>query len=146
MPRIIDEDVREFYDPNSPDSMMREYVRLKESMSHMETRSKELRDNIIAHVETHGQEDESGNIVLDLKKPLDGVVRFIKTRRTSRKLDETRAEEIIADHGIEEQAYKTIRVIDEDALLAMRFDETLTEDELDQMFPVTVTWALNTKK
>jgi DNA mismatch repair ATPase MutS len=146
MPRIIEEEVREFYDPNSSDSMMREYVRLKESMSHMETRAKELRDNIIAHVETHGQEDESGNIVFDLEKPLDGVIRFIKTRRTSRKLDENRAEEIIADHGIEEKAYKTVRVIDEDALLAMRFDETLTEDELDQMFPVTVTWALNTKK
>ena len=64
MPRIIEEDVREFYDPNSPDSMMREYVRLKESMSHMETRSKELRDNIIAHVEAHGQEDSEAHLPL----------------------------------------------------------------------------------
>ena len=145
MPKVIEENMREFSDPNSDETAIREYVRLKETMSHMESRTKELRDKLMARLDENGVEDESGNLVWSFPT-IDGVHSLVKTRRTSRKLNEARAEEIAAEHGLEEVVYKTIRVLDEDALMAQYYEGTLNENELDQMFPIQVTWALNTKK
>ena len=39
-----------------------------------------------------------------------------------------------------------VRVIDEDALMAAHYDGDITEEEIDEMFPVTVVWALRTPK
>jgi hypothetical protein len=61
-------------------------------------------------------------------------------------LDEQAADAIIAEKGLENEAYKTVRVIDEDALMAMVYEDKITEEELELMFPVKVTWALNVRK
>jgi hypothetical protein len=38
------------------------------------------------------------------------------------------------------------RVINEDALMAAYYEGKLTEEQLDEMFPTTVIWALTTLK
>lgn len=142
----VPEEGRQIYDPNNFDSQVREYVKLKATIATMETRSKELREKLFEKIDEDGYEDESGNHQLDLETSVDGVVRLEKQRRTSRKIDEDVANEIILANGLEEEVTKLVRVVDEDALMAAYYEGKLSEDELDKMFPVTVTWALRTLK
>ena len=76
----------------------------------------------------------------------DGIVRIEKQRRTTRKLNELVADEIIDAAELSDEVYEMKRVINEDALMAAYYEGKLTEEQLDTMFPVTVTWALRTLK
>jgi len=146
MARVAPEEPREFYDPDDFDSQVREFVRIKETIDSLDKRQKELRDKLMAVLDEDGYEDEKGNILYEFDTPVDGVVRLEKQRRASRKLDEEKAEEIIEAKGIGEDVYKMVRVVDEDALMASYYDGKVTEEELDEMFPVSVIWALRTPK
>lgn len=145
MANRIDEDIR-FSDPNDINSQVREYVKLKASVTHMEARQKELRDKIFEYLDTHGDEETSGSLSLYLDEDIDGVCRVQKTRRVKRTLNEELAETIIEQAGIADDVYEIKRVINEDALMAAYYNEKITEEQLDEMFPASVTWALNTLK
>jgi hypothetical protein len=146
MARAAQEEPREIYDPNDFNSQVREFIRLKETIESLDKRQKELRDKLMDAVDEDGYEDEKGNILYEFETPVDGVVRLEKQRRATRKLDELKAEELIEAKGISEDVYKMVRVIDEDALMASFYDGKITEEELDEMFPVNVVWALRTPK
>lgn len=146
MANLIPEEGRPFSDPNHIDSQIREYIKLKQSMTAMEARSKELRDKIFEYLDNEGEEDTSGSIGLYLDHDVDGVVRLQKTRRAKRVLDESTAEAIIEQAGIADSVYETKRVISEEALMAAYYEEKISEEQLDSMFPVSVSWALNTLK
>lgn len=146
MAKAVDEEVREIYDPNDLKSQVREYVRLKESIEALDQRSKDLRDKLMQVLDNDGLEDDKGNILYELDEPIDGVLRLEKQRRATRKLDELKAEEIIEARGLSDKVYKMVRVIDEDALMAAHYDGEITEEEIDEMFPVSVVWALRTPK
>jgi hypothetical protein len=146
MAKIIEEESRLPQDPEDFQAQAREYVLLKKSLDALEARQKELREKLFAKLDVEGQEDSSGNVFLELTNEIEGIRVIEKQRRTSRKLDETIAEAIITEKGLEETLYKTIRVIDEDAIMAAHYNDQLSEDEIDQMFPSKITWALMTKK
>jgi hypothetical protein len=145
MANIIPEEGR-VYNPDDFNSQVREYIKIKSSMEIFEARAKELREKLFAVLDDEGLEDEKGNLQFDLETPVDSVVRLEKQRRSSRKLNEFRAEEIIDEVGLGDDVYEMKRVINEDALMAAYYQDKLTEDQLDEMFPVTVTWALRTVK
>lgn len=146
MAKVIPEEPREYYDPEDFNSQVREFIRIKETLDALDKRSKELREKLITVLDEDGLPDANGNLLYEFEQPIDGVVRLEKQRRASRKLDEEKAEEIIEAAGISEDVYKMVRVIDEDALMASFYEEKITEEQLDEMFPVTVTWALRTPK
>ncbi len=146
MVNAIPEEPRFSGNPDDFDTQVREYVRVKETMDALEKRSKELREKILAVVDVDGYEDDKGNILYELDTPIDGVIRLEKQRRATRKLDEDKAEEIIEAKGLSDKVYKMVRVIDEDALMAAHYEGEITEQEIDEMFPVSVVWALRTPK
>jgi len=145
MANLIPEEGR-VANPDDFNSQVREYIKIKSSMEIFEARAKELREKLFAVLDEEGLEDEKGNLQFDLETPVDSVVRLEKQRRSSRKLNEFRAEEIIDEVGLGDDVYEMKRVINEDALMAAYYQDKLTEDQLDEMFPVTVTWALRTVK
>jgi len=146
MVNAIPEEPRFSGNPDDFDTQVREYVRVKETMDALEKRSKELREKILAVVDVDGYEDDKGNILYELDTPIDGVIRLEKQRRATRNLDEDKAEEIIEAKGLSDKVYKMVRVIDEDALMAAHYEGEITEEEIDEMFPVSVVWALRTPK
>jgi uncharacterized protein YebE (UPF0316 family) len=89
-----------------------------------------------------GEVDDKGNIIVELPEEVNGFGAVVKQRRVSRKIDELVADEIITEKGMEEQLYKIIRVVDEDALMAALYNDELTEAEIDQMYPQKIVWAL----
>jgi hypothetical protein len=145
MANLIPEEGR-IYNPDDFDSQIREYVKIKSSMEIFEARSKELREKLFSVLDNEGLEDEKGNLQFDLETAVDGVVRLEKQRRSTRKLNEFRAEEIIDELGIGDDVYEMKRVINEDALMAAFYQDKISEEQLDEMFPVNVTWALRTLK
>lgn len=122
------------------------YSFIKQQLEYWEKQQKELKTKLFEKLDAEGEPDSSGNIVIELPEDIDGAVAVVKQRRVSRKVDELRAEEIITEKGMEETLYKTIRVVDEDALMAALYNDELTEAEIEEMYPQQIVWALVMKK
>ena len=120
----------------------KEYAFIKAQREYLEKQHKELREKLFEVLDGSGEPDDKGNIILELPQEVDGYVSVVKQKRVSRKVDELVAEEIITEKGMEDTLYKTIRVVDEDALMAALYNDELTEEEIDQMYPQKITWAL----
>jgi len=146
MANLIPEEPREFADPEDFTTQVAEYIRLKASMKLMESRTKELNKLISQKIDEQGYEDGDGNWLIDLENPIDGISRLEKMRKASRKLDEDVAESIISAAGIEEEVYEMVKTLSEEKLMAAYYDGKITEQQLDEMFPVAISWALWTRK
>jgi hypothetical protein len=146
MAKIIEEEGGRFSDPDDFNTQVREYIKVKATMEIMEARQKELREKLFSQIDSVGEEDDKGNLQLVLDAEIDGVLRLEKQRRASRKLNELKADEIIEANNLGDEVYEMKRVINEDALMAAFYEEKISEAELDEMFPVNVTWALRTLK
>jgi hypothetical protein len=146
MANLIPEDTDRFFNPDDLESQVREYALIKKSMATMELRSKELRDKLFEYIEANGDAESEVSVNLYLDKEIEGLARIQKQGRVTRKLNEEVAEQIIAETGIGDDVYEMKRVINEDALMACLYQDKITEEQLDAMFPRSITWALITKK
>jgi uncharacterized protein YebE (UPF0316 family) len=120
----------------------REYSFLKQQIDFLEKQQKEVRERLFSTLDEMGEIDDKGNIIVELPEEVNGFGAVVKQRRVSRKIDELVADEIITEKSMEEQLYKTIRVVDEDALMAALYNDELTEAEIDLMYPQKIVWAL----
>jgi hypothetical protein len=120
----------------------KEFVFVKKQLDYFEKKSKELREKIFSKIDENGEVDSEGHVLLAFDEPIDGVYGFKKQRRVSRKINEELAEELIIEKGLEDKLYKTIRVVDEDALMAAMYSAELTEEEVDSIYPLVVSWAI----
>jgi hypothetical protein len=143
---LLSPEEQRFADPEDIGSQIREYIKLRNAIDALDKRSKELRDGLMDHITDKGEEESNGSIRLSLPAAVDGVVALERQRRAKRELDEIKAEEIANDLGIRNDIYKMVEVLDEDALMAAHYEGKITEEQLDEMFPTKVTWALVTKK
>ena len=125
---------------------VKKYAFLKSQLEFIEKEQKELRSNLFEELDSNGEVDDKGNVLIELSEEVDGNNLIMKQRRTSRKINEAKAEEIIEAKGLQDKLFKTIRVIDEDALMASLYSDELTEEEIEEMYPQTITWALVFKK
>ena len=145
MARVKPEEPRNI-DVDDFSAQTKEYNFLKKQIDYLTSQQKELREKMFATLEERGEVDDKGNIIVELENDVDGINTVMKQRRVTRKIDEQTADEIIAAKGLEEKLYKTIQVIDEDALMACLYSDELTEEEVDLMYPQQIVWALVLKK
>jgi hypothetical protein len=120
----------------------KEYAFIKAQLDYLEKQQKALREKLFEVLDASGETDDKGNIIVELPQEVDGYVSVVKQKRVTRKVDELVADEIITAKGMEETLYKTVRMVDEDALMAALYNDELTENEIDQMYPQKITWAL----
>lgn len=146
MANRIEEEGTRFSDPNDLTSQIREFVKLKASMDVLDTRQSELRKKLFEAIEAGGYEDDKGNLQLELDDSIEGVYRLEKQRRTKRTLDESRAEALLEELGLAGDIYEMKPVLNEDYLMAAFYEEKITEAQLEEMYPLSVTWALRTVK
>jgi bacterioferritin (cytochrome b1) len=123
-----------------------EYAALKKNIEQFEARQKELKTSLFEKIDEDGFTDDKGNWWLELPEPVEGYVSLQKQKRVSRKIDEMIAEDLIEKKGLAERLYKTVRVVDEDELMAALYEGLLTEEEVDEMFPPKIVWALMLSK
>lgn len=129
-------------DENDLVARAKKYSFLKSQLDYLEKEQKALRSDLFETIDEQGEEDSKGNLVLELPTEVDGYVSIMKQRRVSRKVNEIKAEEIIEAKGLTDKLYKTIRVINEDALMAALYSDELTEEEIEEIYPQSVVWAL----
>jgi hypothetical protein len=146
MANRIEEELRNVVNPDDISGQIREYVYVKKNIDAMDARAKELREKLFAHLDEDGFEDDKGNIQLELATDIDGIVRIEKQRRVTRKLNEPKADEVLSELGIKDEIFVMTPVLDEDKLLAAFYEGKITEEQLDDMFPANVVWALRTLK
>jgi len=142
----VKKDEPRFSDENDLISRTKKYAFLKSQLDYFEKEQKALRALLFETLDEIGEEDDKGNVIIELPEEVEGYSSVVKQRRVSRKIDEALAEETITKHGLEDVLYKTIRVVDEDALMAALYEDVLTEEEVDEMYPQSITWALVLKK
>jgi hypothetical protein len=124
----------------------RKYAFLKSQLEFLEKEQKEIRAELFTDIELNGETDDKGNIILELPEEVEGYKTVMKQRRNSKSFNEAKAEEIIDSKGLQDKLYKTVRVVDEDAIMAALYNGELTEQEIDEMYPISVIWALVMKK
>lgn len=123
-------------------SQAQQYIFYKKQVEYFQQQMKELREDLFSVIEENGETDDKGNIIFELPKEIEGFGSMTKQRRVTRKIDEDVAFEIIDERGLRDKLIKTVEVIDEDALMAALYSDELTEEEVDEMYPQTVVWAL----
>jgi hypothetical protein len=125
-------------------SQAREYVSAKKNIDMYEERTKELKTSLFSHIENDGFEDDKGNVWLELPEPVDEFLSVQKQKRTVQKIDKASetAIDAIKAKGLGDRLLKMVENVDEDELMAAVYDGTLTEEEVEAMFPTKVTWAL----
>jgi len=129
-------------DDNDLVTQAKEYAVIKKQMEYLEKQQRILKAKLFEHIELEGEPDDKGNIILELPLEVEGFITVMKQRRVSRKINDEAAIEIIAAKGLEDKLYKTIRVVDEDELMAALYNDELTEEEVDEMYPPSIVWAL----
>lgn len=145
MPRVAKQASRSI-DKNDTLSQAQQYIFYKKQVEYFQEQMKELRDDLFSHIEDNGETDDKGNIIFSLPEEIEGVKSMMKQRRVTRKIDEDVAFDIIDEKGLRDKLIKTVEIIDEDALMAALYSDELTEEEIDEMYPQTVVWALVMKK
>jgi hypothetical protein len=124
------------------EAQAKQYIFFKKQVEYFESELKLLKEKIFEVVDTKGEVDGNGNIFVELPNEIDGVTMLQKQRRVSRKIDPQMADNLIVSKGLETELYKTIQIIDEDALMAALYEGKLTEEEVDLMYPQKIVWAL----
>ncbi len=124
------------------ETQARQYIFVKKQVDFFESELKKLKEQIFEHVDTSGEVDGNGNLFVELPSEIEGVKTIQKQRRVSRKINPEMADNVIMSKGLESELYKTIQIIDEDALMAALYEGKLTEEEIELMYPEKVVWAL----
>lgn len=141
MARVKEEEPRAS-EVNEFEAQAKQYIFFKKQLEYFESEIKSLREKLFEKIDTDGEVDGSGNLFVELSNDIDGVTMLQKQKRVSRKIDEQMADNLIVSKGLEKELYKTIQVIDEDALMAALYEGKLTEEEVDLMYPQKIVWAL----
>jgi len=124
----------------------KQYSFVKQQLEYWEKQQKELKAKLFEKLGAEGEPDSSGNIIIELDEDIDGAVAVVKQRRVTRKINELRAFELIEEKGLRDKLIITKEVVDEDALMASLYSDELTEEEIEEMYPQNVVWALVLKK
>lgn len=122
-----------------------EYQGLKEQIDDLEKRAKVLRDSLMESAKILGEADDKGHLWMELDDEINGVSAVLAERRVSQSLNEERAQEVLERLGLTDRCTKTVRVVDQDEVMACRYNDLLTDEDLFEMFDQKITWALRLK-
>lgn len=121
-----------------------ELIGIKKNVKDLGTRQTLITKRIKAVVQEEGYVDDQGHIWLDFDEPVDGVVALQMQRKVSKPLNEDKAEAILRKHDLYEACTTTVVVLDQDAIMAAHYAGKLSEDDIDAMFPPSISYALMT--
>ena len=141
MARITKQNTR-VIDKDDVLSQAQQYAFFKKLVEYFQEQMKSIREELFTHIEENGETDDKGNIIFELPQEIEGFTSITKQRRVTRKIDEDIAFDIIDEKGLRDKLIKVVEVIDEDALMAALYSDELTEEEIDEMYPQNVVWAL----
>lgn len=124
---------------------VKQYVVIKTQLDMLNSRYVEIKERLMLAIDEYGEVDGKGHKVIDLTDGDLGVTQLIKQRKVSKTLNMEIAEDLLKSKGIYEKCITLVPTINEDAIMASYYEEKLTEEEIDSMFPVKVSYAFLAK-
>ena len=124
-----------------------QFLALRAEATAIEKRKKVLNTYLAEQVEKYGDEDEiNGHFNMVLPEPiLAGGKEYTilqRQKRTSMLFDEDKAEEILREHDIYDEATTTVVTLDQDKVYALHQMGRISDEEMDSILVPKVTWAL----
>ena len=119
---------------------IRQYLALKDQLDLITKRQIEIKQRLIEVVDAV-EADDRGHRVLSVEDETVGEVTLTRQRRVSKSLNMDVAEEILTKKGIKDTCIKMVPVIDEGAIMAAFYENYLTEEDIDLMFPSKISYA-----
>lgn len=126
----------------------REMVLIREQKSRVERREKELKGGLMAVLETSGEPygDEGQHRTIEFPKPIRGIARFVRQKKTLNEVDETEAEAIARQRDLYDRLFKPVMTLDEDAVMVAHREGLLSDADLERMFPKKTQYAFVAEK
>lgn len=122
--------------------LVRQNAMIKARLDDLTSLQSKIKKDLTEALDELGEEDDKGHIVLPVDDEVSGVNNVIRQRRVSKVLDIEVAEELLKERGLHERCITMVPVLNEDEIMAAYYDNLLTEEDIDKMFPSKVTWAL----
>ena len=126
---------------NELKNAVKQYLALKQELKLMAERETELKKRLLSAIESSGEVNGSGHFILDV----DGVT-LTKQRKTSNPLDAEVAERIILEKGLKDTCMPDKPTLDSEAIMAALYKKELTEEDIELMFPLKVSYAFLVKE
>lgn len=112
-----------------------QYLTIKENVDLLTKRMNEVKGRLREYVDGLESDDRGHR-----STTIDGV-KLTTQRRVSKALDMDAADKILTAKGIKDQCITMVPVINEDAIMAAFYENYLTEEDIDTMFPAKVSYA-----
>ena len=139
---------------------LRQFLVLKQEADAISDRVGKIKKELSLDVERSGYEDDKGHIWFDLPEDVtvtdeDGkAITYTRVKREKRvgyRLDAAAAEKVLKKHHLFKDAeeggcLRTIQVLDEEEIRKAQFKGRLSDEEIDTIFPQSVTWAFLPQK
>lgn len=139
MPNVIERNLPS--EGNPIVSKVRKYVNLRSRIEDLTKEQSALKAELSDLVDNEGTPDEKGHLWYSLPEEVDGYISLQRQRRVTQKLDENEASHILLSKDLTERCYKMVPVLDESEVMACLYEGLLTEEEIDSMFPKSVSYA-----
>lgn len=139
MPKVIERNIPASSNPIT--SKVRKYLSIKGRIDDLSKEQSALKAELSDLVDNEGTPDEKGHIWYSLPEEVDGVVSLQRQRKVSQRLDAETAETVLKERGLAARCYKLVPVLDEAEVMACLYEGLLTEEEIDTMFPKSVSYA-----
>lgn len=138
MPNIIPPDR---VPTNSVLSKVKSFIMLKRQIEDLTKEQGELKSFLSNLVDTEGEPDDKGHLWYPLEQEVDGYRSLQRQRKVTQSLDSEVATRILGEKGLAERCYSWQPVLKEDEVMACLYEGTLTEEDIDAMFPKKIVWA-----
>ena len=116
---------------------------LKQQANLLNEEMESRKNRIKAVVQKYGETDpETGSLFLKLGDPLHNGIAELKNQcQTSHRMNEEVTEEILEAKGLWDEMVEWVAIPDEGRIRAAFYDNKISQDELDRMFPTRVQYA-----
>lgn len=126
----------------------REMVLIREQKDRVSKREAQMKPQLMGILEKFGLPygAEGQHQTIEFPRPIRGIARFVRQRKTFNEVDETKAEAIARRKGLYERLFQPVMTLDESAVVVAHEEGLLTDDEVEEMFPKKVQYAFVAEK
>lgn len=118
------------------------YIHLRDEVKEREGEMKKIKERLMAFLDKEGEEDDQGSLWFDLPTDVEGYTAMKRERRVSRGVAADKAMALLKKKGLEKRCYRKVPTLDQDEVMKAVAEGLVSDEELAEIFPDKVTWAL----
>ena len=119
-----------------------QYRTLQARIKELQALQKPINEALSAEIDASGFADDKSHMWLNLEAPISGIKSLQHQRKVQIGLDLDAAIVLLKEKGLDQRCIMLVPALDDDAVAAARFEDLLTDEDLDVIFPKKITWAL----